>query len=50
MYVDQHGGKIDQKVVLSTAERKSAEQLNFDLEEHRDLVTFLICFLCFQLK
>ena len=26
MYVDQHGGKLDQKVVLSNAERKTVEQ------------------------
>ena len=28
MYVDKDGGKLEQKVVLSNAERKSMEQLN----------------------
>jgi len=37
MYVDQHGGKLDQKVVLSNAERKTVEQLNHDHEEQREL-------------
>merc|ERR1719188_391164 len=37
MYVDQHGGKLDQKMVLSNAERKTVEQLNHDHEEQREL-------------
>jgi len=39
MYVDKDGGKMEQKVVLSNAERKSVEQLNQDLEEQRELAT-----------
>ena len=37
MYVDKDGGKMEQKVVLSNAERKSVEQLNQVLE----LITYL---------
>ena len=37
MYVDKDGGKLEQKVVLSNAERKSVEQLTQDLEEQREL-------------
>merc|ERR1712156_873403 len=39
MYVDRDGGKLEQKVVLSNAERKSVEQITQDLEEHRELAT-----------
>ena len=36
--MDQDGGNLDQKVVLSNAERKTVEQLQYDLEEQRELV------------
>jgi E3 ubiquitin-protein ligase BRE1 len=39
MYVDRDGGKLEQKVVLSNAERKSVEQLTQDLEEQRELAS-----------
>merc|ERR1712173_416895 len=39
MYVDRDGGKLEQKVVLSNAERKSVEQLTRDLEEQRELAS-----------
>merc|ERR1719245_2739851 len=39
MYVDRDGGKLEQKVVLSNAERKSVEQITQDLEEQRELAS-----------
>merc|ERR1712242_633217 len=40
LYVDKDGGeKLEQKVVLSNAEKKSVEQLNQDLEEQRGLAS-----------
>jgi len=39
MYVDKDGGKLENKVVLSNAERKSVEQLSQDLEEQRELAS-----------
>ena len=40
LYVDKDGGeKLEQKVVLSNAEKKSVEQLNQDLEEQRELAS-----------
>ncbi len=40
MYVDRDGGtSIENKVVLSGAERKTVEQMNHDLEEQRELAT-----------
>ena len=39
MYADRDGGKLEQKVVLSNAERKSVEQLTQDLEEQRELAS-----------
>ena len=39
IYVDRDGGKLEQKVVLSNAERKSVEQITQDLEEQRDLAS-----------
>ena len=39
MYVDRDGGKLEQKVVLSNAERKSVEQITQDLEEQKDLAS-----------
>ena len=39
MYVDKDGGKLEQRVVLSNAERKTIEQLNHDLEEQRELAS-----------
>merc|ERR1711997_462535 len=39
IYVDRDGGKLEQKVVLSNAEKKSVEQLNQDLEEQRELAS-----------
>ena len=39
MYVDRDGGKLESKVVLSNAERKSVEQITQDLEEQRDLAS-----------
>lgn len=37
MYVDRDGGKLDQKVVLSNAERKTVDQIAQELEEQREL-------------
>ena len=39
MYADGGGVKLEQKVVLSNAERKSVEQLTQDLEEQRELAS-----------
>ena len=39
MYADRDGGKLEQKVVLSNAERKSVEQITQDLEEQKDLAS-----------
>ena len=37
MYLDKDGGELEQKVVLNNAERKSADQMNLELEEQREL-------------
>ena len=39
MYADGGGVKLEQKVVLSNAERKSVDQLTQDLEEQKDLAS-----------
>merc|ERR1712088_888436 len=39
MFMDKDGGKLEQKVVLSNAERKTVDQMTQDLEEHRELAT-----------
>ncbi|XP_059099011.1 E3 ubiquitin-protein ligase Bre1-like [Tigriopus californicus] len=39
MFVDRDGGRLDQKVVLSNAERKTVDQLTHDMEEQRELAT-----------
>ena len=37
MYLDKDGGELEQKVVLTNAERKSADQMNHELEEQTEL-------------
>lgn len=39
MFLDKDGGKLEQKVVLSNAERKTVEQMTQDSEEQRELAT-----------
>ncbi len=39
MFVDKDGGKLEQKVVLSNAERKTIDQMLQDLEEQRELAS-----------
>ena len=39
MFMDKDGGSLEQKVVLSNAERKTVDQMSQDLEEHRELAT-----------
>jgi predicted nuclease with TOPRIM domain len=37
MFINKDGGELEQKVVLSNAERKTVSQMSEDLEEHREL-------------
>ena len=37
MFMDKDGGKLEQKVVLSNAERKTVDQMSQDCEEQREL-------------
>merc|ERR1712088_626168 len=39
MFMDKDGGKLEQKVVLSNAERKTVENMSQELEEQRELAS-----------
>jgi len=39
MFMDKDGGSLEQKVVLSNAERKTVDKMSQDLEEHLELAT-----------